>query len=341
MARKRKTKVKINRDKIVKSIVLVVLFGIIFLAVMSPQTLSQIENKFGINISDYIKYENSISTSKVYENVINVDTVITEEFIVEKDRLNIYFFDVGQADSSLIVYNDKAMLIDAGNVADGEEILEGLEKLGIDDLDYVIGTHIHEDHVGGLYKIVDGIDVGKLYLPYNESSTTSYYKKLLKSLQAKDMSISEVEVGDEIKLTDDISAQIMSVDNSQPEDENDASIVVMIKYQDMEYLFMADATTEVEGKREWEDIDVLRVGHHGSNTSSSEKFLKQVKPEISIISVGKDNSYGLPKDKIIKRLNSIGTNIYRTDKVGTIQLVSNGKENKIYEIDVSFDGNED
>ena len=341
MARKRKTKVKINRDKIVKSIVLVVLFGIIFLAVMSPQTLSQIENKFGINISDYIKYENSISTSKVYENVINVYTVITEEFIVEKDRLNIYFFDVGQADSSLIVYNDKAMLIDAGNVADGEEILEGLEKLGIDDLDYVIGTHIHEDHVGGLYKIVDGIDVGKLYLPYNESSTTSYYKKLLKSLQAKDMSISEVEVGDEIKLTDDISAQIMSVDNSQPEDENDASIVVMIKYQDMEYLFMADATTEVEGKREWEDIDVLRVGHHGSNTSSSEKFLKQVKPEISIISVGKDNSYGLPKDKIIKRLNSIGTNIYRTDKVGTIQLVSNGKENKIYEIDVSFDGNED
>ncbi len=341
MARKRKTKVKINRDKIVKFIVLVVLFGIIFLAVMSPQTLSQIENKFGINISDYIKYENSVSTSKVYENVINVDTVITEEFIVEKDRLNIYFFDVGQADSSLIVYNDKAMLIDAGNVEDGDEILEGLKMLGIKDLDYVIGTHIHEDHVGGLYKIVDGIDIGKLYLPYNESSTTSYYKKLLKSVQEKDMSINEAEVGDEIKLTDDISAQIMAVDNSQPEDENDASIVVMIKYQDMEYLFMADATTEVEGKREWEDIDVLRVGHHGSNTSSSEKFLKQVKPEISIISVGKDNSYGLPKDKIIKRLNSIGSNIYRTDKVGTIQLVSNGKENKIYEIDISFDGNKD
>ena len=341
MARKRKTKVKINRDKIVRSIVLVVLFGIIFLAVMSPQTLSQIENKFGINISDYIKYENSISTSKVYENVINVDTVITEEFIVEKDRLNIYFFDVGQADSSLIVYNDKAMLIDAGNVEDGDEILEGLKMLGIKDLDYVIGTHIHEDHVGGLYKIVDGIDIEKLYLPYNESSTTSYYKKLLKSVQEKDMSINEAEVGDEIKLTDDISAQIMAVDNSQPEDENDASIVVMIKYQDMEYLFMADATTEVEEKREWEDIDVLRVGHHGSNTSSSEKFLKQVKPEISIISVGKDNSYGLPKDKIIKRLNSIGSNIYRTDKVGTIQLVSNGKENKIYEIDISFDGNKD
>ena len=341
MARKRKTKVKINRDKIVKFIVLVVLFGIIFLAVMSPQTLSQIENKFGINISDYIKYENSISTSKVYENVINIDTVITEEFIVEKDRLNIYFFDVGQADSSLIVYNDKAMLIDAGNVEDGDEILEGLKMLGIKDLDYVIGTHIHEDHVGGLYKIVDGIDIEKLYLPYNESSTTSYYKILLKSVQEKDMSINEAEVGDEIKLTDDISAQIMAVDNSQPEDENDASIVVMIKYQDMEYLFMADATTEVEVKREWEDIDVLRVGHHGSNTSSSEKFLKQVKPEISIISVGKDNSYGLPKDKIIKRLNSIGSNIYRTDKVGTIQLVSNGKENKIYEIDISFDGNKD
>lgn len=341
MGRKKKVKNKLKDIDFMKLTVLVVLFGIVILAVLSPQSLSEIESTFGIKISNIIDYEATLENSNVYENVVNVETVETTEFVIYEDKLNIFFLDVGQADASLIIYNDKTMLIDAGNVSDGDKIVDCIKGLGIKKLDYVIGTHIHEDHVGGLYKIVDGIDVGKLYLPYNESSTTSYYKKLLKSVQAKDMSISEVEVGDEIKLTDDISAQIMSVDNSQPEDENDASIVVMIKYQDMEYLFMADATTEVEGKREWEDIDVLRVGHHGSNTSSSEKFLKQVKPEISIISVGKDNSYGLPKDKIIKRLNSIGTNIYRTDKVGTIQLVSNGKENKIYEIDVSFDGNED
>ena len=152
------------------------------------------------------------------------------------------------------------------------------------------------------------------------------------------MMIEETLVGNKIKLTDKIAAEIMAVDNTQPEDANDASIVIQLTYGDMEYLFMGDATTKVEKNRAWKDVDVLKVGHHGSNTSSSKGFLEEVDPEISIISVGKENSYGLPKDTIIKRLNAIGTNIYRTDLVGTIQLISDGTDNKLLEIDVSFDG---
>lgn len=341
MGRKRKKKVKFDSEKFIKCTVLVILFGIMLLATFSPQSLSKIESTYGIKISDIIDYEGSVASTGLYENKINVETITSSEFAIEKDKLNIFFLDVGQADSSLIVYNDMSMLIDAGNVNDGDKILEGIKKLGLKDIDYVIGTHIHEDHMGGMKKIVDGIDIGKIYMPYNDSSTTKYYKELLKSIQSKDMMIEEALVGDKIKFTDKIEAEIMAVDNTQPEDENDASIVVQITYGEMEYLFMADATTKVEKNRVWEDVDVLKVGHHGSNTSSSKSFLESVDPEISIISVGKENSYGLPKDTIIKRLNSIGTNIYRTDVSGTIQIISDGKDNKLLEVDVSFDGNEE
>lgn len=341
MGRKRKKKVKIDSEKLIKFAVLIVLFGIMILAVCSPQSLSKIESVYGIKISDYIEYDEEIGSSGLYENKINVETKTSDELVCEKDKLNIFFLDVGQADSSLIVYNDMSMLIDAGNVNDGELILEGIKKLGLKDIDYVIGTHIHEDHLGGLKDVVKGIDIGKIYLPYNDSSTTKYYKELLKVIQSKDMMIEEALVGDKIKFTDKIEVEIMAVDNNQPEDANDASIVVELSYGDMDYLFMGDATTKVEKGRVWNDIDVLKVGHHGSNTSSSKSFLEQVSPEISIISVGKENTYGLPKDTIIKRLNSVGTNIYRTDNVGTIQIISDGKDNELLEIDVSFDGNED
>ena len=341
MGRKRKKKVKIDSEKFIKFAVLIVLFGIMIFAVCSPQSLSKIESVYGIKISDYIEYDEEIGSSGLYENKINVETKTSDELVCEKDKLNIFFLDVGQADSSLIVYNDMSMLIDAGNVNDGELILEGIKKLGLKDIDYVIGTHIHEDHLGGLKDVVKGIDIGKIYLPYNDSSTTKYYKELLKVIQSKDMMIEEALVGDKIKFTDKIEVEIMAVDNNQPEDANDASIVVELSYGDMDYLFMGDATTKVEKGRVWNDIDVLKVGHHGSNTSSSKSFLEQVSPEISIISVGKENTYGLPKDTIIKRLNSVGTNIYRTDNVGTIQIISDGKDNELLEIDVSFDGNED
>lgn len=341
MGRKRKKKVKIDSEKLIKFAVLIVLFGIMILAVCSPQSLSKIESVYGIKISDYIEYDEEIGSSGLYENKINVETKTSDELVCEKDKLNIFFLDVGQADSSLIVYNDMSMLIDAGNVNDGELILEGIKKLGLKDIDYVIGTHIHEDHLGGLKDVVKGIDIGKIYLPYNDSSTTKYYKELLKVIQSKDMMIEEALVGDKIKFTDKIEVEIMAVDNNQPEDANDASIVVELSFGDMDYLFMGDATTKVEKGRVWNDIDVLKVGHHGSNTSSSKSFLEQVSPEISIISVGKENTYGLPKDTIIKRLNSVGTNIYRTDNVGTIQIISDGKDNELLEIDVSFDGNED
>lgn len=263
---------------------------------------------------------------------------VSENINIDENKLNILYLDVGQADCELVICNGKTMLIDAGNAKDGEKIVNGLKSLGISKLDYVVGSHVHEDHIGGMSYIIDNFDIGNFYLPYNVTTTSSYYKKLLTSISNKGLSISEAVIGDKIELGNAI-CEFMSVDNTEPENANLASIVIQLSYGELKYLFMGDAESENEKSRDWNDIDVLKVGHHGSNTSSTQEFLNQVLPEISIISVGEGNSYGLPKDKIIERLNNIGTIIYRTDIDGTLQITSDGKSNEIVKIDLSFNGN--
>ena len=340
MGRKKKAKTRLKEIDFVRLIVLTVLFGIIILAVLSPQTLEKLEEEYGFEITNYIDYMSDDGKEGTLENKVNIVTENKDKLVIEKNKLNIFSFDVGQADSTLIVNGEDTILIDAGNISDGEEIVKGLKDLGIKQLDVVIGTHAHEYHLGGMDDIVNNFEIDKYYMPYNESSTTSYYKKLLTALDKKDMGVEETSVGDKIFTSANMSLEILYVDNEEPEDVNDASIVTVLDYKGQKYLFMGDATKVVEEKRNWPDVDVLKVGHHGSNTSSSKNFVSAVKPEISIISVGKENNYGLPKDTIINRLKKEGSSIYRTDRNGTIQLVSDGKENKIYEVPIEFNGSE-
>lgn len=280
-----------------------------------------------------------VETKPIVKTNAEIIEKVSEKIVIDNNKLNILFLDVGQADCQLILFKGKSMLIDAGNSEDGEYIVNGLKALGITKLDYVIGTHVHEDHVGGMNYVIDSFEIGDFYLPYNTTSTTSYYKKLLKSLTEKEESINEVNVGYKVSI-EDLNFEIMSVDNSEPENENVSSIVVEMTYGNQKYLFMGDAEEENEAARKWNDVDVLKVGHHGSNTSTTEEFLNQVLPEISVISVGEGNSYELPKDKILKRLENIGSTIYRTDKDGTIQMVSDGNYNEVIKIDVNFDGSQ-
>ena len=280
-----------------------------------------------------------VETKPQVKTNVEIIEKVSENIAIDKNKLNILFLDVGQADCQLILYKGKAVLIDAGNSNDGEYIVNGLKGLGITKLDYVIGTHVHEDHVGGMSFVIDSFEIGDFYLPYNTTSTTSYYKKLLTALTDKEESINEANVGDKFYI-EDLNFEIMSVDNLEPENENISSIVVEMTYGKQKYLFMGDAEDENEEARKWNDVDVLKVGHHGSNTSTTEEFLNQVLPEISIISVGEGNSYNLPKDKILKRLENIESTIYRTDRDGTIQIVSDGNSNEVIKIDVNFDGSQ-
>lgn len=291
-------------------------------------------------IDNFLNEIEIIETAGTVKENYNIITKVSESIVIDENKLNILFLNVGQADSELIVYNGKTILIDAGNVSDGENIVNGLKALGVSKLDYVIGTHVHEDHIGGMSYIIDEFEIGEFYLPYNTKATSNYYKNLLTSLTRKQIEISEVEIGDKIQI-EDLMCEIMSVDNSEPEDANDASIVTQFTYGELKYLFMGDATSRNEKARTWEDVDVLKVGHHGSNTSSTEKFLNQVLPEIVVVTVGEGNSYGLPKEQIINRLSNLGSMIYRTDKDGTIQIISDGITNEIVKIDISFDGSQE
>lgn len=336
MGRKKK---KINKQ--LKEFIILILIILILVIAEKTGILSKIENDIEtsgiVNIVDTSKSSNVSIIPRVKDDT-QIITSVSENINIDSSKLNILFFDVGQADCELIISNGQTILIDAGNSRDGEKIVNAIRGLGISRLDYVVGTHVHEDHIGGMSYIIDSFDIGEFYLPYNTTSTTNFYKRLLTSLTNKNMNITEANIGDKFTVGNTI-CEVMSVDNSEPENINEESIVIEISFGTQKYLFMGDAEKVNEDKRQWNDVDVLKVGHHGSNTSSSQNFLEQALPEISIISVGKDNSYELPKDKILERLNKIGSTIYRTDKDGTIQLVSDGNTNEIIKVNLSLDGN--
>lgn len=231
------------------------------------------------------------------------------------------------------MYNGKTILIDAGNISDGKEILKFLNAKGIQQIDYLIGTHIHEDHIGGIIDIVNNIQVEKIFMPYNEKDNSEFYNKVKKAIKSKDLLIETLKETDELSLGENLVFKILYVDNTEPTKANNASIVAQLTYAKQKYLFMGDAEKEVENKLIskglLEDVDVLKVGHYGSDTSTTENFINKVLPEISIISVQEGVKYeDMPNENVINRLKD-KSKIYRTDIDGTIWITSDGTTNII------------
>lgn len=270
----------------------------------------------------------------VYVQLNNTNTANKYNDInINSEQLNIFFFNVGQADSSLIMYNGKTIIIDAGNISDGKEILKFLNAKGIQQIDYLIGTHIHEDHIGGIIDIVNNIQVEKIFMPYNEKDNSEFYNKVKKAIKSKDLLIETLKETDELSLGENLVFKILYVDNTEPSKANNASIVAQLTYAKQKYLFMGDAEKEVENKLIskglLEDVDVLKVGHHGSDTSTTENFINKVLTEISIISVQEGVKYeDMPNENVINRLKD-KSKIYRTDIDGTIWITSDGTTNII------------
>ena len=266
-----------------------------------------------------------------------------EEVNLDNNKLNIIFFYVGQADCTLIKLNDDVMLIDAGNNADGKNVVSFLQAKNITHIDYLVGTHADEDHIGGLDDVINNLDIESVLIPTVGESGTDY-KNVVETCENNNIPLQNPTMGDTFEL-DGANFKIMSAMEEEGTSDNNSSLVINITYNETNYLFMGDAETEVENSRSWEKANVLKVGHHGSNSSSSEKFLNQVKPDYSIIEVGKDNSYNLPSDKAIKRLEDCGSKVLRTDKakgdeVGSFWLTSDGNTIDIKEVNINLDGNE-
>lgn len=244
--------------------------------------------------------------------------------------LIVYFLDVGQADCTLIqLPNGEEVLIDAGNYGDGSYIKNYLKNLNVDDIEYFILTHPHEDHIGSAKEIINNFTVKKIYMP-DVLASSNLYESTMLAIENKDIETIFAKPGLIIIDSPGLKLELLSPKSMYYSELNEYSAVARLEYDNTSFLFTGDAESvselEMLGGGFNLDSDVLKVGHHGGRTSSSIDFLKAVTPEYSIISCGEDNSYGHPHIETLNRLSDIGSEIYRTDELGTIVAVSNGKD---------------
>lgn len=253
----------------------------------------------------------------------------SETAISQNDNNKFYvnYIDVGQGDSILITVNGKNMLIDAGPRNSTKKVISYLNKLNVKTLDYVIATHPHEDHIGGMSTVINDYNIKNFYAP-KKIMTTATFSDMVKALKRKNLKINVPKPGTYIDLGKDTTCEVLSPSNNHYEDINNYSIVIKITYKNNKFLFMGDAQKSVEKEilNNGFDVscDVLKAGHHGSNTSSSKEFLDKANPKIAVISCGKGNMYGHPHKQTLTEFKKRKIRTYRTDLDGDIVLYSDG-----------------
>ncbi len=239
------------------------------------------------------------------------------------DELQVHFIDVGQGDSIFVeLPDDKSMLIDGGEREYGNIIDNYISNLGYTSIDYLVATHPHTDHIGGLIEIVEVFSIGNIYMP-KMSYNTKTYEELLTTISENNYKIIEGKTGVIIYEDESLKIEIISPSKDYG-DANNNSVVIKLIYGENSFLFMGDVEEVVE-KTLNEDVDVIKVGHHGSPTSSSLDFINSVSAEYAFITVG-ENNYNHPNSDVIKNWEDSGSLVYRTDLCGNMVISSNGSE---------------
>lgn len=241
------------------------------------------------------------------------------------DGLTVHFLDVGQADCMLLQCGEKNMLIDGGNVDDSDLVVSYLLDQGVDKLDLVVGTHAHEDHIGGLAGVLAVFEAGEVWCPVTEYDSKCFDDFLYYADQ-QDLTLECPYPGDTYALGE---AEITVLGPVMDDyDANNSSIVLRVEYGDTAFLFSGDAELEAEKDILDAGFDisatVIKAGHHGSSTSNSYRWLREANAEYVVIPVGADNSYGHPHDEILSRFRDAGMTVYRTDLQGHIVCWSDG-----------------
>ena len=250
-------------------------------------------------------------------------------------ELSVHFIDVGEADSILIRLEEYNMLIDAGNNEDGQKLVKYFKSLGIDNFDYVVATHPHEDHIGGMDDVINNFNIKNFYMP-DAYATSKTFEDMLDALANKNLKY-EVPVEDGKYNLGDAEIETLYIGKAES-DLNDSSIVLRLSFGENSFLFTGDVSGKVEKRLVNKNIesDVLKVGHHGSSYSTSDEFLNKVNPKFAVISVGKNNIYNHPSIDTINKLGKV--KLYRTDELGTIIFNSDGKNITVKTVNTNTNG---
>lgn len=255
---------------------------------------------------------------------------LTQDSKVPKDsELMISYMDVGQGDAAYIKVNGNDILIDAGPRSNSKELLEQLKAKNIDDFELVIATHPHEDHIGGMVDVFKEYEVKAFYSP-KITHTTKTYENLVKAVKDEGLKTKELKGGMVIDLGEGAKFEVFTPQKSEYEELNDYSPIMKLSFGDTSYLFTGDAEklAEEEALAKYKtslDSDVIKFGHHGSSSSSSNAFIEAVSPKYGIISCAKDNKYGHPHSETLDIIKKYNIKTFRTDTDGEIILTSDGK----------------
>ena len=261
----------------------------------------------------------------VYLAFTNGNKVVPINKLIMPDKaVEIITLDVGQADAIIVRNDKKAILIDSGkNFEDGKKIVEKLESYAIKEIKALVLTHPHKDHIGGAVYVIKKLNVEKIYMP-NIVHTTESFEKLVEEIEKQEIKLIQAKAGDVLDA-EGFNGEFLSPQNAKYDNLNDYSAVLKLNYQGSSALFMGDAGINIEkelmNNQSIDNIDFLKIGHHGSNTASSKEFLKKIAPKIAVISCGKDNDYGHPHKETLAKLDKLGLQVYRTDKLGDLHFL--------------------
>lgn len=254
----------------------------------------------------------------------------TQTADTQSNSFEVHYIDVGQGDCSLVICDGETMLIDAGENDHETEVMNYLRLKKIDKLDYIIASHQHTDHIGGLPEVLDEFGTDNIIMPRltkEQTPTNSTYTAFLNSIKNSGAKVIASKAGSTYNLGS-AAFEILGPVTNEVEDINSMSVIVKLTYGENTFLFTGDAEKDEErsviATGADLDCDVLKVGHHGSGTSSCTDFLKAVTPEICVIQVGADNDYGHPHENIVERLGKYADEIYRNDLCGDIVITSDG-----------------
>ena len=266
---------------------------------------------------------------------MSFDESYQNDSLVDVDgNLQIHFIDVGQADSILIIQGEHNMLIDAGTNEAGEKVVEYVNSQNIDEFEYVIGTHPHEDHIGGLDNVIENFNIKTLLFP-KVTSTTKTFEDVVNIATSKNLKFTAPVVG-KIYSLGDATFEILAPNDEKYSSTNNYSIVIKLTYGKNSFLFTGDAEELSEKEILEKDFDVsadlLKIGHHGSNTSTCDEFLDAVNPKYAVICVGQNNTYDHPVKSTMEKLKNNNIAVYRTDEQGDIVATCDG-ENITFNVD--------